>query len=131
MPTSGTSVALNRIGRISVVIHDLDRAIAFYRDVLGMRFLFQVPPRLAFFDCGGTRLMLEVPESPEFDHPGSVLYFTIDDIQSGVATLKAGGGSFVDIPHLVAPMKDHDLWMVFFRDPDQNLLALMSEVKRE
>lgn len=131
MTTSGTSVALNRIGQISVIVHDLDRAIAFYRDALGMRFLFQAPPRLAFFDCGGVRLMLDIPESPEFDHPGSVLYFTIDDIRNGFATLKARGVAFVDTPHLVAPMKDHDLWMVFFRDPDQNLLALMSEVKRE
>ena len=65
-----------------MTVHDLDRAVAFYRDVLGMKLLFQVPPKLAFFDCGGVRLMFSLPEDAEFDHPGSILYYKVDDIQA-------------------------------------------------
>ena len=83
--------ALSQIGQIGVVIHDLDRAVAFYRDVLGMPLLFQVPPKMAFFDCGGIRLMLSLPEDPEFDHPGSILYYKVADIQSTWAALREGG----------------------------------------
>ena len=63
-------LSLDRVGQIAVTVHDLDRAVAFYRDVLGMKLLFQVPPKMAFFDCGGIRLMLSLPEEAEFDHPG-------------------------------------------------------------
>jgi methylmalonyl-CoA/ethylmalonyl-CoA epimerase len=121
--------ALTQIGQIAINVHDLDRAVEFYRDALGMRFLFQAPPSLAFFDCGGVRIMLSPAERPEFDHPGSVLYYKVDDINAAVETLKSRGVTFDDEPHLIAKMPDHDLWMAFFKDSEGNTLALMCEVR--
>jgi methylmalonyl-CoA/ethylmalonyl-CoA epimerase len=118
---------LSTIGQIAMVVKDLPRAVAFYRDVLGMRFLFQVPPSLAFFDCDGVRLMLDVPTEKEFDHPGSPLYFKVDDINAAYADLAAKGVDFRDPPHMIAKMPDHELWMAFFRDGEGNTLALMHE----
>jgi catechol 2,3-dioxygenase-like lactoylglutathione lyase family enzyme len=118
---------LSQIGQIAVTVRDLDRAIAFYRDALGMPFLFRVPD-LAFFDCDGVRLMLSAPEGPEFDHPSSVLYFRVADLDAAYTTLIERGVDFDDQPHLIATMPDHDLWMAFFRDSEGNILALMSEV---
>lgn len=123
------SLGLSRIGQISVTARDLEPAVTFYRDRLGMAFLFQVP-NLAFFDCGGVRLMLARPEGPEFDHPSSVIYFEVDDIQQTHQVLAERGVAFEGKPHIVAPLQDRDLWMAFFRDPDRNLLAIMSEVPR-
>lgn len=123
------SLSLSRIGQISVIVHDLDRAVAFYRDVLGMKFLFQAPPKLAFFDCGGIRLMLSLPEEAEFDHPGSILYYKVDDIQATWKSLSDHGADLRSEPHLLARMPDHELWMAFFRDTEGNTLALMSEVR--
>ena len=120
-----------RIGQISMTAHDLPRAIAFYRDALGLTLLFEAPPKMAFFDCGGIRLMLAVPEEKEFDHPGSVLYFKVDDIRAVHAEFQARGVSFRTEPHLVAKMPDHELWMAFFQDSEGNTLALMSEVRGE
>ena len=120
-------VSLSRIGQIAIVVKDVEAATAFYRDVLGMRFLFAFPG-LAFFDCDGVRLMLSRPEKPEFDHPSSILYFRVPDIQQAYASLRAHDVRFDDEPHLIARMPDHDLWMTFFRDLDGNALALMSEV---
>ncbi|MDE3128607.1 MAG: VOC family protein, partial [Gemmatimonadota bacterium] len=105
-------------------------ATAFYRDALGMKFLFAAPPSLAFFDAGGTRLMLDGAAEPEFDRPGSILYFDVPDVRQAHATLKGRGVSFVDEPHVVAPMPNGDLWMTFFRDPDGNTMALMSVLPR-
>ena len=122
-------ISLSRIGQIAVVVHDLDRAVAFYRDVLGMRLLFQVPPKLAFFDCGGIRLMLSLPEEAEFDHPGSILYYKVEDIQGTWTALREHGADLRGEPHLLARMPDHELWMAFFRDPEGNTVALMSEVR--
>ena len=122
-------VALDRIGQIAINVKDLARAVRFYRDTLGMRFLFEVP-NLAFFDCGGVRLMLSPPEKPEFDHPGSILYYKVADINATFAALKGRDVSFIDEPHLIARMPDHDLWMVFLRDSEGNTLGLMSEVRR-
>jgi len=117
------------IGQIAVVVQDLDRAVAFYRDTLGLRFLFQAPPKLAFFDCGGVRLMLDVPEEEEFKRSSSIFYFKVDDIQGTWATLRDRGVEFRDEPHMIARMPDHELWMAFFRDGEGNTLALMSEVR--
>src|SRR5688500_16833113 len=122
-------VALDRIGQIAVRARDIPRAVRFYRDTLGMRFLFEVP-NLAFFDCGGVRLMLGGAESADFDHPGSVIYYKVDDIHASFETLTKLGVEFIDKPHLIAKMQDHDLWMVFFRDTEENTLALMCEVRR-
>jgi methylmalonyl-CoA/ethylmalonyl-CoA epimerase len=119
---------LTRIGQVAVPVADIDRAVAFYRDVLGMRFLFQAPPGLGFFDCGGVRLMLDAPAKAQAGS-GSVLYYTVPDLKAAFETLSARGVAFEAGPHLVAKMPDHELWMAFFRDPDGNLLALMSEVR--
>ena len=129
MSTATLNIGISRIGQIAVNIHDLDRATTFYRDTLGLPLLFSASG-MAFFDCGGVRLMLAQPEKPEFDHAGSVLYFTVPDIQAAHQRMTASGAQFVDKPHVVARMPDHDLWMTFFHDSEQNLLALMSEVPR-
>lgn len=129
MPDTATDVHLDRIGQIAVTVHDLERAVAFYRDTLGMSFLFQAPPKMAFFDCGGIRLMLGVPEEAEFDHPSSILYYKVDDIQGTHRTLRERGVEFRGEPHLIARMPDHELWMAFFRDSEGNTMALMSEVR--
>jgi methylmalonyl-CoA/ethylmalonyl-CoA epimerase len=127
---AGAGIGITRLGQIQMRAHDVDRAASFYQDVLGLKLLFKAPPNLAFFDCGGVRLMIDKPEKPEFDHPGSILYFAVADIQAGHAKMKDQGVKFEDEPHLIARLPDHDLWMTFFRDSEGNLLALMSEVKR-
>jgi methylmalonyl-CoA/ethylmalonyl-CoA epimerase len=121
---------IERIGQIALVVHDLPRAVDFYRDTLGLQLLFQVPPKLAFFDCGGVRLMLSLPEKAEFDHPSSILYFKVPDIQHAYRMMTDRGAAFEGEPHLVAKLETHDLWLAFFKDSDLNLLALMSEVRR-
>ncbi|MCC6626021.1 MAG: VOC family protein [Chloroflexi bacterium] len=119
-------VQLGHIGQIAQPVTDLDRAVAFYRDQLGLRFLFQVA-RLAFFDCAGTRLMLSLPEADGAQPHGTALYFTVPEIQAAYAGLRDAGVPFVDAPHVVARLGANDLWMAFFTDPDGNVLALMSE----
>jgi methylmalonyl-CoA/ethylmalonyl-CoA epimerase len=123
------SLSLSRIGQIAIVVKDVERATAFYRDALGMRFLFAFPG-LAFFDCDGVRLMISRAEKEEFDHPSSILYFRVDDIQAAYQTLRSRDVKFEDEPHIVARMTDHDLWMSFFRDLDNNVFALMSEAAK-
>jgi methylmalonyl-CoA/ethylmalonyl-CoA epimerase len=125
---SGT-MGLSRIGQIAVMVQDLTRAVEFYRDRLGMRFLFQVPG-MAFFDCGGIRLMLGLPEKPEFDHPASIIYYVVDDIQAQYRILVDRGIAFVEAPRLVHKAERHDLWLAFFRDSESNMLALMCAVPR-
>ncbi len=120
---------LNVIGQIAVPVSDVDRAIAFYRDILGMRFLFKAPPGLGFFDCGGVRLLLDAPAKSQPNTRSSIIYFKVSDIQAAFDTLLDRGVVFEGKPELVARMPDHELWMAFFRDPDSNLLALMSEVR--
>ena len=122
---------LNQIGQIFVNVKDFDRAIAFYRDTLGMTFLFQAPPGMAFFDCGGIRIMLGIADRPDLNHPASIIYYKVDDIERVYEIFKARGVEFVVKPHLVAPMPTYDLWLADFRDSEGNFLALMSEVPRE
>ena len=119
---------LSRIHQISMRVHDVDRAVRFYRDALGVPFLFAAPPRLAFFDCGGVRLMLSTPE-PGFDHPGSVVYFAVDDIGEAHASLTARGVTFSGEPHKIATLADREVWLADFQDTEGNTLALMSEPK--
>ena len=119
---------LSAIGQIAVNAHDINRAIDFYRDKLGMKFLFTAPPGLAFFDCDGIRLMLSLPAKPEFDHPGSIIYFNVDDIQIAYETLSGRGVKFEEQPAFVANMGSYDLWIAAFRDSEDNLLAIMSNV---
>jgi methylmalonyl-CoA/ethylmalonyl-CoA epimerase len=127
-PAAPAALGLSTIGQIAITVTDIDRAVAFYRDTLGIKLLFQVP-NLAFFDCGGIRLMISVSEKPNETY-SSVIYFKVPDIHQVFRTLTARGAASEREPHLIAPMPDHDLWMAFFRDPDRNLLALMSEVPR-
>lgn len=131
MRIASAGVGILRLGQIQVRAHDVERASTFYQDVLGLKLLFKAPPGLAFFDCGGVRLMIDSPEKPEFDHPSSILYFAVPDIQAAHAQMKQSGVRFEHEPHLIAAMPDHDLWMTFFRDSEDNLMALMSEVKRQ
>jgi methylmalonyl-CoA/ethylmalonyl-CoA epimerase len=121
-------MTLSAIGQIAMNAHDITRATTFYRDSLGLRFLFSAG-NMSFFDCQGVRLMLGVPSAPQYDHPGSVLYFKVDDINAAHATLQARGVHFKGVPHLVARMPDHELWMAFFDDTEGNTLALMSEIR--
>ena len=126
-PQENTTLA--RIGQIAINAHDVDRATAFYRDVLGLPHLFRAG-QLSFFDCGGVRLMLDKAEKPEFDHPSSILYFQVGDIEGAHRRLQGAGAKFEDAPHVITRMPKYDLWMTFFRDSEGNLLALMSEVPR-
>jgi methylmalonyl-CoA/ethylmalonyl-CoA epimerase len=118
-----------QIGQISMNAHDIDRATAFYADTLGLVLLFRAG-HMSFFDCGGTRLMLSTPEKPEFDHPGSTLYFKVDDIDARHRELQGRGVTFIDTPHLIARLPDHELWMTFFTDTEGNTHALMAERRR-
>ena len=118
-----------KIGQLALVFKNIDAATAFYRDILGLKFLFSAGPRLAFFDCGGTMLMFTAAERPEFDHPNSVVYFNVADIQAAHASLLARGVKIEEAPHLIAKLPAFDLWLASFRDPENNLLALRSEVK--
>lgn len=129
MKAAAAGVGITRLGQVAINVHDVDRAVSFYRDKLGLPLLFTTGS-LAFFDCGGVRLMLSRPEKPEFDHPSSVLYLVVPNIDVAYRQLLADGVTFEGKPHVIARMPDHDLWMAFFRDSEQNLLALMSEVKR-
>ena len=124
------NISLGQIGQISVNVLDLDRAVGFYKDTLGMKHLFTVPGRMAFFDCGSVRLMLAIPERPELDHPSSILYFKVPDIEQAHEELVSRKVHFETKPMLVAPMATHDLWLAEFRDSENNVLALMCEKPR-
>ena len=128
MNAGATGVGITRIGQIAINVKNVERATAFYQEKLGLTLLFKAPPSLSFFDCGGVRLMLQVPEKPEFDHPNSILYLSVPDIQATQSKLKQYEVGFEDEPHVIAKMPAHDLWITSFRDSEGNLLALMSEV---
>ena len=122
---------LGAIAQIAVNVHDVERAANFYQQKLGMKLLFKAPPNLAFFDCDGIRLMLSPPAKPEFDHPSSIIYFKVADIQQATRTLTERGVTFEEPPTFVANMGSYDLWLASFRDSENNMLALMSEVPHE
>ncbi|MGH9395089.1 MAG: VOC family protein [Terriglobales bacterium] len=122
----GGDFALGPIAQIAVNARDLERAVGFYRDRLRLPLLLRAET-MAFFDAGGQRIMLSLPERPEFDHPSSVLYFRVSDIRAGYQALVERGVHFVGSPHLVARLERAELWMAFFYDTEANLLALMSE----
>lgn len=123
-----TPLALTRIRQIALTVRDVDRAVAFYRDVLGMPLLFRAPPGLAFFDCGGVRLMLSRPETAEFDHPASLIYYGVDDIAAARDALVERGVTFESEPHVVHRTDAYALWIGFFRDSEGNMVGIMSEV---
>jgi len=126
MSGTETGFEIISIGQIAIVVHDLPKAVEFYRDKLGLRFLYEFPG-LAFFDCGGVRIMLSFPENAEFDHPASIIYYKVADIHAAWRVLESRGVKLEHEPHIIARMPDHDLWMSFFRDPDGHTLALMCE----
>ena len=126
-PGSAVDAPVTSIGQIAITIRNLPRAVRFYRDVLGLKFLFE-SQNMAFFDCGGTRLMLGSAESPESTY-SSIIYYRTHDIHATTQSLTARGVEFEAPPRMIARMPDHELWMAFFRDSEGNLLSLMSEVR--
>src|SRR5258708_27687105 len=129
MSSATTNPGIRGLGQISINVSDLGRATAFYRDVLGLPLLFTAP-NLAFFDCGGVRLMLGRAETPELDRPSSILYFRVPEINAAHQRLLKLGVKIEAPPRLIAPMPPYDLWMMGFRDTEGNIMELMSEVPR-
>lgn len=118
---------LARIEQIAMPVRDLARATAFYRDQLGMKLLFEVPPHLAFFDCAGVRLALSISSDPMYDPPGSIVYYRVIDIEASHVELERRNVDFLQGPHKVAELGDVEIWMAFFEDTEGNTLALTSE----
>jgi methylmalonyl-CoA/ethylmalonyl-CoA epimerase len=118
---------LTSIGQIAITVKDLARAVEFYRDKLGLKFLFETG-NIAFFDCGGVRIMLDKTDKIESTY-ASILYYKSANIQESVQHLMERGVQFEQEPRMIARMPDHELWMAFFRDSEGNLMALMSEVR--
>ncbi|MFL5580876.1 MAG: VOC family protein [Gemmatimonadaceae bacterium] len=127
MTTTPNALRLDRVGQIALQVRDIERAVAFYRDSLGVPFLFTAPPGLAFFRCGDLSLMLSTPESDAEPHRASTsaIYFQVDDVHAAHAALRDRGVSFIGAPHVVHRAPDFELWMAFFRDPDENMLVVM------
>lgn len=123
MPPTPT---ITGIGQIAIACHDVPRATAFYRDVVGLPFLFETTG-LAFFRCGDVRLMLSRAEQAELAPPGSVLYFKTTDLDGATAALATAGATIEESPHLIAKMPDHELWMSFWRDTEGNFMGFMQE----
>ena len=121
---------IRKLGQAALPVRDIERAKAFYRDILGLPYLWS-NEHMAFFDCGGTRLLLEIPEKPEFDHPGSVLYFDVDNVHQAVEEYTARGATFMSPPHHIGDLGNVSVWMAFFRDSEDNLLALQEERPRQ
>jgi methylmalonyl-CoA/ethylmalonyl-CoA epimerase len=129
MSAASSNLGIQNIGQISIIVHDLPRATAFYRDTLGLPLLFSAG-NMAFFDCGGVRLMLGPADTPELDHLSSILYFRVADLNAAHQRLADAGVPIVAPPRLIAPMPTYDLWMSAFRDSEGNVHQLMSEVPR-
>jgi len=128
--TTAGETALGTITQIALTVSDVDRSIAFYRDALRLPFLFSAGPRLAFLDAAGIRLMLSAPEAGFTPGADSiVLYFKVADIHRAHADLSARGVAFLDEPHRIARLPDHELWLCVLRDPDGHMIGLMSEVR--
>ena len=119
--------ALAEIGQISITVSEVAKATEFYRDVLGLKFLFSAGPNLAFLAAGSVRLMLTTPQGHGKAGENSVLYFKVTDIAATHAAVVARGAANERAPQLTAKMPDHELWMAFVRDPDGNLVGLMEE----
>lgn len=119
--------ALSDIGQIAVVVSDVSKALPFYRDVLGLKFLFSAGPALAFLQAGSVRIMLTPPEGAGRVGGNSVLYFRVDDIEGTQHAIVGRGAANYKDPRSIAKMPDHDLWIGFVTDPDGNLIGLMEE----
>ena len=118
---------LAHIEQIAIPVRELARATAFYRDILGMKLLFEVPPTLAFFDCDGIRLALSTSSDPMYDPPGSIVYYRVKDIEAAHLDLEGRGVEFLQGPHRIAELGDVEIWMAFFEDTEGNTLAITSE----
>ena len=121
------SVSLGHIEQVAIPVRDVARATAFYRDQLGMKLLFEVPPQLSFFDCDGIRLALSISSDPMYDPPGSIVYYRVADIEASHAELEGRGVEFLQGPHRVAELVVIEIWMAFFEDTEGNTLAITSE----
>lgn len=119
---------IQKVGQIGIPVKDLNRALEFYKEKLSLSLLFNTD-RLAFFDCNGLRLFLSVPETEEFNHPSSVIYFQVNDIKESYEQLLRKEVTFIDEPHIVGKMGNTEIWMAFFKDTENNIHALMSEVE--
>ena len=120
---------VSEIGQIAIVVKDVTQATRFYRDVLGLKFLFSAGPNLAFLQAATVRLMLTTPEGQGEVGKNSVIYFKVDDLPRTHAAVVGRGAKNERAPGMIAKMPDHELWMAFVRDPDSNLVGLMSEVR--
>lgn len=125
--TRTTDLSDATVGQLLIPVENLDRSVAYYRDVLGLRFLFTAPPQMSFFQTGDVRLLVGVPEGERPRQRGSMIYFRVADIHAVYQTLADRGVTFVAKPHVVHRTPTHELWLSEFRDPDGNELALMSE----
>jgi methylmalonyl-CoA/ethylmalonyl-CoA epimerase len=121
---------LSSIKQIAVAVADLEKSKAFYGNQLGLKPVLDIPGQLSFFDLDGIWLMLSKENEQERARPGSVLYFAVTDIRNAHAKLRERGVEFIDEPHKVADMGNYELWMSFFRDPDQTILAIREEVPK-
>ncbi|MFB9826771.1 VOC family protein [Lederbergia wuyishanensis] len=122
------SIEIQKVGQIGIPVKDVNRALEFYKDILGLPMLFNTDT-MAFFECNGVRLLLSLPEKEEFAHPSSVLYFQVENINDTYEELQDKGVSFIDNPHLIAKMGNVETWMAFFKDSEDNTHAIMSEVE--
>ncbi|HKQ39578.1 MAG TPA: VOC family protein [Verrucomicrobiae bacterium] len=122
-----TEYKLSEIGQIAITVSDVSQALTFYRDVLGLTFLFSAGPNLAFLSAGGIRIMLTTPQGAGKVGCNSILYFKVTDITATHAAIVARGATNERDPQLAAKMPDHELWLGFLRDPDNNLVGLMEE----
>ncbi len=121
-------IDIQNIGQVAIAISDLRKSVAFYKEILGLKLLFEVPPNLAFLECGNTRLMLTTLQGDDKDHHTSVIYYQVEDIQYSTEQLEQQGIVFERKPQMAAKMEDHELWIGFLRDPDQNLIGIMAEL---
>jgi methylmalonyl-CoA/ethylmalonyl-CoA epimerase len=122
-------IEITSIAQIAINVEDLGRAIEFYRDKIGLMFLFQAGPALAFFECGGVRLMLDIPPEGRFRHPSSIVYFKVNDIKAAHQQLTARGVKFEEEPHVIARMGSTEVWLAAFDDSEGNVMALMCEAQ--
>jgi predicted enzyme related to lactoylglutathione lyase len=122
-----TEPKLSEIGQIAITVSDVSKALPFYRDVLGLTFLFSPGPNLAFLSAGKTRIMLSTPQGAGTVGHNSILYFKVTDILATHSAIVARGATNERTPQLAAKMPDHELWIGFIRDPDGNLIGLMEE----
>jgi predicted enzyme related to lactoylglutathione lyase len=121
------NAALSEIGQIAITVSDVGKAVAYYRDVLGLKLLFEAGPNLAFLAAGPVRLMLTTPQGHGAPGANAILYFKVRDVEAVHAAIVARGAESERAPRMTAKMPDHELWIGFLRDTDGNLIGLMEE----